>query len=334
MKKKKIDYFVENFETKNTWLYVLIIIVTLSFFVIPILLTQLSWFIKFDAESGAIGDTIGGIVNPIVALIAVIATFLAFYVQYKANQFQFRANTQQNHNFKLQQFESTFFELLRTHRENADEQSFEGSKGRAAFFEMFKLFERFYQNLSGFDEATHYFSKRERINIAYYAVYFGIGWENAAPVEFRQKVTSLLLEKGVGVYTSFRNTIIDVVKKVGPEGVPQVNRNYVIGLQPTLSHYHRHLYQTVKFVHNTKFLKEDKKYQYLKTLRAQLSAYEQGILLINSLTSLGKMWEVPPEGEDMNLITRYQLIKNMPWDIMEIVKPKEFYPKINYEIEE
>ena len=54
------------------------------------------------AEYGSLGDAIGGITNPIIAVGAAILTFAAFYVQYQANK-------QVQDQFKIQQFESQFY---------------------------------------------------------------------------------------------------------------------------------------------------------------------------------------------------------------------------------
>lgn len=40
------------------------------------------------SQTGPIGDTIGGIMNPFIALVGILLTFLAFYMQIKANQIQ------------------------------------------------------------------------------------------------------------------------------------------------------------------------------------------------------------------------------------------------------
>ena len=40
------------------------------------------------SETGNIGDTIGGLMNPFVALAGVLVTFLAFYIQYLTNKNQ------------------------------------------------------------------------------------------------------------------------------------------------------------------------------------------------------------------------------------------------------
>lgn len=53
---------------------------------------------------GSLGDTFGGFVNPIVAIVAALLTFLAFYVQYLANekiQEQFLAQQTNDHFYKM-----------------------------------------------------------------------------------------------------------------------------------------------------------------------------------------------------------------------------------------
>lgn len=56
-------------------------------------------------ETGPIGDTIGGIMGPFIAMIASWLTFIAFWVQYKANQMQ-RAD------IAIERFEQRLFEML------------------------------------------------------------------------------------------------------------------------------------------------------------------------------------------------------------------------------
>lgn len=62
------------------------LMILFSFFA-PVLLTQLPSTLNFS-ETGSIGDTIGGLMNPFVALGGVLLTFLAFYIQVKANKQQ------------------------------------------------------------------------------------------------------------------------------------------------------------------------------------------------------------------------------------------------------
>lgn len=115
---------------------------------------------------------------------------------------------------------------------------------------------------------------------------------------------------------------------------------YYGGHQFRLGHYYRHLYQTVKFINSTTTIAYKEKYEYLKTLRAQLSTYEQAVLFLNSLSKMGETWEIIPEinqelkgfnRQDFELITKYNLIKNLPGESIYGIHFKEFYPNIEYE---
>ncbi|MBL1219935.1 hypothetical protein JET18_03745 [Chryseobacterium sp. L7] len=85
---------LENNKIKpQNWDKITISLLTLSGLIIlfsfcsPYLFTQFSSNIDFN-DTGQIGDTLGGIINPFIALSGVILTFLAFYMQIKANQIQ------------------------------------------------------------------------------------------------------------------------------------------------------------------------------------------------------------------------------------------------------
>ena len=70
-------------------------------------------------------------------------------------------------------------------------------------------------------------------------------------------------------------------------------------------YYYRHLYQTVSYV-NKQTIDIDK-YEYVKTIRAQLTTHEQALLFINCLTPIGQVWW------DENLIIGYRFVKNIPY---------------------
>ncbi len=117
---------------------------------------------------------------------------------------------------------------------------------------------------------------------------------------------------------------------------------YYEGHQFRLGHYFRHLYQTVKFINQQERIDYYNKYEYIKTLRAQLSTYEQAVLFINSLSEIGKTWEMKPEINndlksyskfDFDLITKYNLIKNLPGDSIYGIHFKAFYNLVEYENE-
>lgn len=115
---------------------------------------------------------------------------------------------------------------------------------------------------------------------------------------------------------------------------------YYGGHQFRLGHYYRHLFQVVKYVNKQMTIDYQTKYDYVKILRAQLSTYEQAVLFLNSLSKMGSVWELNPEidetlkgynKKDFELITKYNLIKNVPGETIYGINFKEFYPQIEYE---
>lgn len=125
-----------------------VILVTCSF-AAPLILTQTApnEDFVFNSATGVIGDTIGGLMNPFIALAGVIMTTLAFYMQYRANEIQRdlfekqlkidketlseeinrnqkEFTTQISHQqkqFEEQQFEARFVTMIDLHRKNVEE---------------------------------------------------------------------------------------------------------------------------------------------------------------------------------------------------------------------
>lgn len=119
---------------------------------------------------------------------------------------------------------------------------------------------------------------------------------------------------------------------------------YYGGHQYQLGHYYRHLFQTFSFINEQKDLKKKEKYFYAKTLRAQLSTHEQFLLFINSLSILGLVWDLTPEIskkkwyisekeqiDDKRLITKYNVIKNIPGKEIFGIAYRDYYPDVEYE---
>lgn len=121
--KKSIDATKDKLDQLSPtikFLLLTVVIIIIIGFWMPFFLTRKAFIKEFDfTATGAIGDTFGGILNPFVALAAVIVTGLAFYMQYQANK-------QLQDQFKLQQFESQFYEMLKLHKENVNEMEIEG----------------------------------------------------------------------------------------------------------------------------------------------------------------------------------------------------------------
>src|SRR5688572_26973578 len=81
---------------------------------LPYLITSRSWFGLDFSNTGEVGDTIGGIIGPFIAILAAFLTFIAFWVQ-------FDANIAQRQDLHIERFESKFYELMHIHRANVEE---------------------------------------------------------------------------------------------------------------------------------------------------------------------------------------------------------------------
>ena len=101
--KEKATFDV-NFWKSFSWFLLVVIVIC----ILPWLLAKHAW-IDFSS-TGEIGDTIGGIMGPFVAIAAAGLTFIAFWVQYKAN-------IQQRHDIAIERFESNLFEMIHIQQE-------------------------------------------------------------------------------------------------------------------------------------------------------------------------------------------------------------------------
>lgn len=86
------------------------------FLLIALVICSLPWILATHSlcidftDTGQIGDTIGGIMGPFVAIAAAVLTFIAFWVQYKAN-------IQQRHDIAIERFENNLFEMIHIQQE-------------------------------------------------------------------------------------------------------------------------------------------------------------------------------------------------------------------------
>lgn len=139
-----------------------------------------------------------------------------------------------------------------------------------------------------------------------------------------------------GGYLQF-NTIENKPK---PNVINKMNRcfqnNNILfeGASKKLAIYFRQLYQIVTYIDSQTILSYHEKYNYIKSLRATLSNEEQYLFFINSLSSLGDVWESVPDEKNDKLITKYNLIKNIPLNFPRIFGNSDFeeeYSNILYE---
>ncbi|QDW21162.1 putative phage abortive infection protein [Flavobacterium sp. KBS0721] len=343
-----------NLDWKIYFLLILSFILVVLAFIAPFIFTRLTINKDFDfTQTGPIGDTIGGLMNPFIALAGVIVTGLAFYIQYKANlqqrelfemeQKESKSQLQeqidnQNHQNKIQQFESQFYEMLKLHRENITEMKINGydfeetenslkkfektTEGRKLFVVMKTEFEcilnLYTKNNNKLDKLG--FQK------CYELFFSGLdAYEKAYPTE---TVFIELLKKARRNHENPLKQNI-TTNKDRKEFIANVelyfNYKPFSGHSQRLGHYFRHLYLTVKSIANSKIVTDyDEKMKYLRILRAQLSNHEQILLFYNWLSEYGNDWE----NDKHSFFTEYCMIHNL-WH-KSLFEDKYISDNINY----
>jgi len=193
--------------TKTSWLKKPIVLFIVGSILIAIFLTWVAHFpsiiykskyYQIYCDTGQIGDTLGGIMGPPIAILGVILTFLAFYIQYQANaeqreQFRQSMAQQQVHFEKslreqqsqftqttnlqneesarqasvnhIEQTESRFFELLKIHKENVNEiQLAPTVSSRLSFEHMFRELKWLYFRLKAGAESAERTASDNKMN--------------------------------------------------------------------------------------------------------------------------------------------------------------------------
>lgn len=289
---------------------------------IPFLLRRANFLGITYESSGQIGDTFGGILGPLVGFAGVLTTFAAFYLQHVANKEQTEQFDKQDSDLKVERFENVYFELIKLHRENVAEMKVGEFVGRKVFVKMLREFREVLKFTKQACE-TYNLTSLQQIDIAYLTFYYGLGPNStrilkSALAGYPDEIISCLIEKISNEHLK---------RKVSKER--KLYYRPFGGHQSRLGHYFRHLYQTIKYVHEREV--DIDKYQYIKILRAQLSNHEQALLMFNSLSRLGNVW-----GKE-NLISKYRLIKNIPKEFIDNeneIDVKSLFPDVTFEWEE
>jgi hypothetical protein len=240
--------------------------------------------------AGQFGDFVGGYVGTLFSLLSVVLLFITL-------RSQRRAAAEEN-------FETKYFELVKMHRENVAEFKLQDTQGRRGFILLLREFReiaKVVRNLALKHDLA--LSKRDLIHIAYNSLYFGVGPNSS-------RMLKLSLSKfDKGFIDELEATLDSPLLKDKIKA--ERNFGYVPfeGHQSRLGHYYRHLYQTVCYVDNQ--VLGINKYEYVKTVRAQLTTHEQALLLINSLAPMGQNWW------RKDLIKRYRMVQNLPQDFFD-----------------
>lgn len=243
-----------------------------------------------------------GVTNTLLSILTIVLLGITFFYTRKVNNKQL--------------FESKFFDLLKIHRENAKEINFE------------TIHETIYFLSEHLRTRYPTLADRKRLEISYLAVFWGIGNSSETLQRQLSKYHSDLKQKNDHIITTLRTLYHDIHSY---DSAPSPFKGRLDGTQSTTGHYHRHLFQMVRFINRQSFLTFKERYDYVKTLRAQFGNYELAIFFFNSITAVGKNWELNQRKFYNRLITRYNLIKNMPAILVKGIDIKKIYPEVEYE---
>ena len=328
--------------------------------------TSIGNSISFTQKTGYTGDTLGGIMNPFIALAGAVLTFIAFYIQKIAND-------DIKNQFKIQQFESQFYERIKLIKEEINNCNLllKDDKtlfGRQVFYELDKEIKLIYflvNNLLNTNdvkikfEISYYIFYKGRIKyfnrINHFKDKYNLKREELLEIElFLSSIYEYLKtnnEESIDLNLEIiLDNIFDVVKNGGRlDEFLDVNTNYHFaylllkmndnlnlnhlpfkGMETKLSLLLRQLFSLVKFVSVSKLFDYDKKRNYLRILRSILSNYEQLHIFYNWFSNTGKSWE----NEENKFLTDYRMIHNLPSDfVIEDINLETIFLNIKFQSE-
>ncbi len=241
-------------------------------------------------NAGQLGDFVGGYIGTIFTLVSVVFLYSTLKNQREAST--------------LEKFETKYFELIKMHRDNVVEIEIGNEYGKKIFVMMIREFREILKiTKETSTKKNQNFNQKELFIISYYALFFGVGPNS-----------SRMLKKALKGYDQFfvdefEKTLNNETTKSKVQTERKFNFTPFEGHQSRLGHYYRHLFQTVSYVNKQKA--DFDKYEYVKTIRAQLTTHEQALLFINCLTPIGQIWW------DENLLLKYRFVKNIPFGFFD-----------------
>lgn len=329
-------------EKKERWMtpifFVFIGIIIFAFFA-PLIFTRPAKIPAFDfTETGAIGDTINGLMGPFIAIAAAILTYSAFLVQKKANDIQIESINNQIKKDSVENFENRLFKLIEAHRQNVNELTSiipNSKNGQEVIdricknIEIIIQFEKWYEK----EKETLNFSGRDYRVFAYLLISHGksLGKNSMFKKEPFTKYSNENLIDFI-IDRSSKISTIDLSDVRIPQIIRRIKGNstivldYKYGYMNDLSRYFRQIFQIVKFIDLQNDFTQDQKKEYCKILRTNLSNKDQELLFNDIISPYGKPWE------DNDYIQTYNIFKNISSYLMTSFTPVDYLKKrYNYD---
>lgn len=187
--------------------------------------------------------------------------------------------------------------------------------------------------------------ERTIINIAYLIVFLGVNKSGCHLLknQYLKKYSDTVILPILNVFSmkpvkwDLKYSEFYLVPPANPTKraeIKEQSNKYYAGFHNELGHYFRTLFHIVKYVNSQSMLNYNSKYDYVKMLRGLFSNYEEVVLFCNSISDFGVQWEAIPNSlSDVNssFITKYNLIKNLSPDFIDVINIRQFYPNVTYE---
>lgn len=292
-------------------------------------------FVSYDS-TGQIGDTIGGISSPFIGVSAAVLTFLAFYMQLKANAMHSRQFAEQSRSSEKEKHEDNIFFLIKQNRSIVESMSIADKTGGAkCFTDMCDELRVIYEITSQFYAGE--LNEDDVANISYLLLFNGVG------------ITSDELNRQLLKQIPRHDELLDTFRGImlinySWSGLGQLSSRAIIeellerldykpfdGHLTRLGHYFRNLFHILKYTENVpdSLLSNDRKYEIIKSLRSQLTSFEQIIIYFNAISSYGTPMR------NARYIETYQLIKNIPLPAVRFAGDiRKRFPDIEFEWDE
>jgi hypothetical protein len=241
-------------------------------------------------RAGQLGDFVGGYIGTIFSLLSIVLLVITLKRQIATSS--------------IEKFETKYFELIKMHRDNVSEIRIGEDVGKKIFVSLIREFRSIHRIAKEITAKLQLpYSKEQLFEISYYALFFGVGPNSS------RMLKGALKQFNTEFVKQFVEQLDDDSVKREVKEKRKFNYTPFEGHQSRLGHYYRHLYQMLTYIDNQKIRID--KYEFAKTLRAQLTTHEQALLFISCFTPIGKVWW------DNGLFLRYKFIQNIPYGFFD-----------------
>lgn len=276
----------------------------------------------------------------------------------------------QRNQYRVQQFESRLFELIKYHRDNVSDMTHhyyeedgqrEDIQGRDVFVLLMREFNSTYKYVCinllkcKYEEDSKNKGKikidsdtqKLAIKISYAIFYLGLSKESQdTTVNQILKILERNKKKAVDKESKLddeKQKLIDellndnvIERFVSKMSFHFKGTMYIGGHQSKLGFLLRHIYRTFKYIDSQEWLRDNQKQEYAAMVRAQISTYEQDLFFFDSIAGLnltGKEKEVEEaaESENRRMLETYSIVRNISEDLLCEMKDPHEYFNLDYE---